>query len=387
MRADIVDPESDLIEVPVFGRGGEREWIIAELNPDYIAGTWFPELARTYLNAAGTQVFRLDVSSRANPQRVLFSTGPGAPSGAPDGERSVFPARFAVLGIMGENQEGEEGRWIVQVRHVAGSIDAATAAARVRNLAVAAALLGLILLAATALLRYTRRSQQLAELQFRFVAGVSHELRTPLTVIQGAAHNLLSGVVKQPDQRETYLRAILKHAAQLGEAVDQLLSYAGVRHARASVELGPVSLETVLTDAVDFAASELEASRRSVDLDVPADLPPVQGDAIGLQRVFRNLIANAIRHGGGEIAVSAVRDGAIVEVRVADPGQGIPKAEIRKIFDPFFRGERARQGHIRGTGLGLSLVKETVERMGGTVSVHSVEGRGTTFAVRLPVCT
>ncbi|HBY60742.1 MAG TPA: two-component sensor histidine kinase, partial [Solibacterales bacterium] len=229
----------------------------------------------------------------------------------------------------------------------------------------------------------------LAESQFRFTAGVSHELRTPLTVIQGAVHNLLTGVVKQEAQRESYLRAIAKHAAQLGEMVDQILSYAGLRNQDWGAETGrgPVSLAVILADAVESAALELEEQGRSVDLNVPATLPGVRGDAISLRRVFWNLIGNALRHGEGEVSISAAGAGSMVEVRVADAGPGIPRAEIDQVFHPFFRGETARQGHTRGTGLGLSLVKETVEAMGGTVSVESSRKEGTAFTVRLPQYT
>jgi signal transduction histidine kinase len=278
---------------------------------------------------------------------------------------------------------------MLEARHAGGGIDAAVASLRRRNLGVAMALLVLIAGTGATLIRNTRSARLLAEAQFRFTAGVSHELRTPLTVIQGAAHNLLSGVVKQEAQRESYLRAIAKHAAQLGEMVDQVLSYAGLRNqgGGAAVEGGPVSLTVILADAVESAALELEEQGRSVDLNVPATLPEVRGDAMGLRRVFWNLIGNALRHGEGEISISAAEAGPMVEVRVADAGPGIPEEEVDQVFSPFFRGERARQGHTRGTGLGLSLVKETVETMGGTVPVESSRKEGTAFTVRLPVHT
>jgi signal transduction histidine kinase len=399
-HGDIVDPVSSLIEAPVFGAGGEQEWIIAELDADYASRVWFPELVRVHLNAGEEPLFRLDVRWRQAPGRTVFSTG-GAPArGRADAEASAFPMRF--LGSAGGGPAGRgrgaggrdeggnrQGRWTLEARHIGGPIDAAVSKSRRRNFGVALALLALIAGAGATLVRYTRSARLLAETQFRFTAGVSHELRTPLTVIQGAAHNLLSGVVKQEAQRESYLRAIAKHAAELGEMVDQILSYAGLRHKGAATggDSGPVSLAVILADAVESAALELEEGRRSVDLNVPATLPGVHGDAVGLRRVFWNLIGNAVRHGEGEISVSAVEAGAMVEVRVADTGPGIPAGEINQVFTPFFRGERARRGHTRGTGLGLSLVKELVETMGGTVSVESSPKEGTAFTVRLPVHT
>lgn len=379
-RGLIVDPNSALIEVPVFVDDSEREWMLFELDIGYTAGKWFPELIRTYLNPEGDDRFLVAVVWRNTPSKHVYGAGGGRAPARIDSEASLFPVRF-----LGRGGRDNQGRWLVQLTHPAGSVPAAVESARRRNLAVALLLLTLIAAAGAALLRNTREATRLAAAQYQFFAGLSHELRTPLTVIQGAGHNLLSGVVKDEAQRESYLRAIVKQSGQLNEMVEQLLSYGAVRESPEPALQASAVLDVVISEAIDSAALELEQAGRSVDVDMPPDLPAVRGDQGALRRVFGNLILNAIRHGGGEVKVSAALAESAVEVRVADSGQGIPPEELKQVFDPFFRGARARTGRTRGTGLGLSLVKQMVESMGGSVSVESQPGKGTAFTVRLPV--
>ena len=383
-RGTIADPDSALIEVPVFVEGIEREWMLFEFDTDYAARVWVPELLRAYVSPIGDETFSVGVHWRSSPSRWIYGGPPGGTAGKADAEAAFFPVRFIGRGGAGGRRE-EEGRWLIQVTHREGSVPAAVESARLRNLAVALLLLTLIAAAGAALVRNTRQARRLAEAQYQFFAGISHELRTPLTVIQGAGHNLLSGVVQSEMERENYARAIVRQSTQLNEMVDQLLSYGTVRNAPGAAETGRTMLDVAVSEAIESAALELEQSERSVDVDMPPDLPSVRGDQGALRRVLGNLILNAIRHGGGEVKVTASQVGALVEIRVSDSGDGIPQEELSQVFDPFFRGQRARLGRNRGTGLGLSLVKETVERFGGSVAVESETGKGTVFKVRLPV--
>jgi two-component system sensor histidine kinase SenX3 len=249
----------------------------------------------------------------------------------------------------------------------------------------------LMLTTGIVLVRNTRRSRQLAEAQLDFVANVSHELRTPLTVIRGAAHNLKRGVVQERSQVEQYSGLILQHAEQLTQMVEQLLELAGAWKNRAGLAVGPVALTDVLNDAVAAAEHDTKAAGCVVQLDMPALLPTVAGDASALRRVFQNLIINAAKHGGeGKwIGVSAASvNGAnlpTVEVLVSDRGGGIPESEQTEIFKPFVRGAAAKAKQVRGSGLGLTMVREIVEQHQGSVSVISKPGQGAAFVVRLPV--
>jgi signal transduction histidine kinase len=228
------------------------------------------------------------------------------------------------------------------------------------------------------------------ESQMNFVAGVSHELRTPLAVIRNAAHNLLTGVVKDPDRMKDYAQLIATQAEQLGQMIEQVLTFSSLRRSTEPVPSERISLPMVLQRAVSLLAAELEASGCKVEFNLAKDLPPVTGDAAALQRCFQNLISNAAKHGaaGGWIGISADKvrpgPGEMVEIGIADRGPGIPADEAANIFDPFFRGKRARNEQVHGTGLGLSVAREIVKAHGGTISVRSRPGSGAEFCVRLP---
>jgi signal transduction histidine kinase len=224
----------------------------------------------------------------------------------------------------------------------------------------------------------------LAQLQMDFVAGVSHELRTPLTVINTAAYNLQGAVARNPEQVARYGTLIRQESGRLKELVEQVLSFAGTKAGKVIHKTQPLSVE----DVIDASA---EGVHCVVEKKIEAELPHVVGDARALQHALQNLLSNAMKYGTAEsswIGVSAGKavDGGkpIVEIRVADRGPGIPREEQAYIFDPFFRGKRALQDQVHGTGLGLSLVKEIVAAHSGSISVRSEEGKGTEFVIRLP---
>jgi signal transduction histidine kinase len=142
----------------------------------------------------------------------------------------------------------------------------------------------------------------------------------------------------------------------------------------------------VLQRAVATMMQEIEQADCRIEVNIAGGLPAVAGDPVAVELVFRNLIGNAVRHGiGGKwIGVSAAPFGDGVEVRVSDRGPGIHESEQERIFEPFYRGEQTRARQIPGSGLGLSLVKNTIERYKGTIEVNSAPGAGAQFTVRLP---
>jgi len=250
--------------------------------------------------------------------------------------------------------------------------------------------LALLLAAGAVLVRQARRARLLAEARMTFVATVSHELRTPLTVIRGAAHNIRRGVVRDPERVEHYTRLIERHAEQLGGMVEQVLDYARRGRMPDARSEGEVALGAVLREAVAQVEDEARGARCLVEAEIAADLPPVRGEAPALRRLFENLLANAVRHGGsgGWVGVSAreseVRGRPWVEVRVMDWGPGVPAEEREEIFTPFSRGKRARSLQVRGSGIGLSLARETARAHGGDL-VLEPSATGAVFLVRLPV--
>jgi signal transduction histidine kinase len=384
-----------LLELPVFGGppdaapGQPMKWIILELDSNYVRNVWLPECVAKYLNPSSQSIQQIIVRSADRSPDVLYAlqtnvTGTGAPD---------VSVPLNSTGRMPRGPRGPPpgaGHWLLMIWQRPGALEAIVAASRLRNLAVAVAINLMMFTTGIALIHYTRRARQLAEQQMNFVSNVSHELRTPLTVIRGAAHNMQRGVVKERSQIEEYCGLIIQHTEQLTAMIEQLLELGGVEKNHAALARQTVALSQVLKDAVTAGEHDTRSAGCRVELEIPDTLPPVCGDAPALRRVFENLITNAAKHGGpgGWIGVkaSAVNgDGpATVEVRVSDRGPGIPADEQAKIFEPFFRGAAARGRQIRGSGLGLSLVREIVALHHGEISVSSQEGKGATFIVRLP---
>lgn len=383
------DAAGTLLESPFFRDGEESEWAILELDLDYVSKTWLPDLVRTYLNREGHATCEVAVRATAQPRQLIYATTAAGP--LPTGGRTMT-IRFNNQGQPpdGQGPAGKLESWTLTARQIPGALDAAVATARWRNLGVGVLLIGLTLAAGLALTHFTRRSRKLAEAQLQFVAGVSHELRTPLTVIRGAAHNLQRGIAHDPARIEQYARLILRHSDQLGDMVEQVLELARNRRRDAAFSLREVAVGEILTAAIAATADDAAAAGCRVQADLPADLPAVRGDAEALRRVFQNLLANAAKHGGKGrwIGVSAsFVDGSNpsgVEIRVSDRGDGVPKDEQNRVFEPFFRGGMAQRNQTRGSGLGLSLVREIVQAHGGSVAVGSNDPPGATFVVRLP---
>ena len=281
----------------------------------------------------------------------------------------------------------EPGAWQVRARHRAGSLDAIVTASRRRNLAIGVGVLALLAASFALVIAAAQRQQRLARQQMEFVAAVSHELRTPLAVICSAGENLADGVVSERTQIQSYGSLIETEGRRLSDMVERVLQFAGISsgtmmRAHANVDVGAVINEAV-------GAVGVEARDRGVTVSVTtAALPPVVGDANALRSAMQNLIGNAVKYSesGGTVDVTAepVHEGGIVRIRVADRGIGIDAADLPHIFEPFYRGRRAVDAQVRGSGVGLSVVQHVIQTHGGDVHVESRGGAGTTVTVVLP---
>ncbi len=380
-------------------------WMIVEVNTEYVRDTMIPELLQRHLGKDSLQNYQVEVLTRGAPHEVIYQTLP-TPSGhigeTADAKVSLFEVQYEQLFRGREGRGGfggqrfrapstEFGRWLLSVRHRAGSLDAVVQQARFRNLGVTAAILLLMLATLAALVRYTRRAQKLAELQMNFVTGVSHELRTPLTVIRTAAFNLRGRLSQNPAQVEKYGALIQQESERLTEMVEQILGFARTEAGQVIRAKEPISIEAIIDESLDMSRSAIEHGGCAVEKHIEPDLPPVNGDPIAIRQVLQNLLTNAAKYGseGGKwIGVTAAKVGndsaPAVEIRVADRGPGIPATEQASIFDPFFRGQRAVQDQIHGTGLGLNLVKKIVDAHGGRITVKSEPGHGAEFTVWFP---
>jgi len=403
--------ELAVIDLPQFGhREGdpfgwprEVEWLLVELDLDYVRASLLPELMQRHLGGGEKPDYHVEIVAKQDPGTLIFDSEGGHANRVgihSDASVTLFDVQYDQIVHRGDQGPGEghrgppppgnsdHGRWLLSVRHRSGSLEAAVDQARRRNLSVTAGILLLMLAAIAALVQFTRRAQKLAQLQMEFVAGVSHELRTPLSVIRTAAHNLGGRVISNANQVQRYGALIAEQTEKLTGIVEQVLLFSNARAGRVIRTREVVSVDYVIEDALAACARVLEESRCSVEKRVEAGIPPILGDATALQRVLLNLISNAAKYGGesgwiGVFAAAEPKD-AMIEIRVADHGPGIPSDELGHIFDPFYRGKRAVEDQIHGTGLGLSLVKQIIEAHGGTVTAHSELGKGTEFVVRIP---
>lgn len=319
-------------------------------------------------------------------QRDRWSARNPAAASAPtkDATIAATPAMPFALPLPGIE---EGGRWQLLVQHRSGSLAAAVATARRRNLLLSFGILLVLTASVVLLISSARRAERLAQLQMDFVAGVSHELRTPISVLDAAGYNLTNGHIKDNAQMVRYGTLIRQESRRLTEMVEQILEFAGAQAKRSYYELQPTDLKQVIAAALN--APLLSEHRFAVEMEMPATLPTVQADAAALRRALQNLVNNAVKYSGEshwlKLQAHADQTGNAVQITIHDRGMGISAAELPHVFEPFYRGSEARAAQIHGNGLGLSLVKNIIEAHGGQVSVTSVVGQGSAFTVWLPV--
>ncbi|MBI2690129.1 MAG: HAMP domain-containing histidine kinase [Acidobacteria bacterium] len=400
-----------IFEMPRFGRresgpgpGVEQEWLLVEFDEAYLRSTYLPMLIARHIGT-GTPA-QVRVFDRQDPSRVIFHSNDTSEFKA-DASASLLESMRFGFGPPPDGGRGKQrwkigpppmqppdfnrGRWQLDVRYAEGSLDAIVARIRWRNLGISAAILALMLGTAVLLVRFSRQQQKLAELQMNFVASVSHELRTPLTVIRTAAFNLRGRVAANPAQVERYGSLIQDESEKLTALVEQVLRFSSARAGHAVGEKSPVAIEGVIEEGLHSRRLGGAGSRIVVEKNLEDGLPLVMADELALRHAIQNLLDNAVKYGTENsewigVAAKKVTDlkGDAVEIRISDHGPGIPKEEQADIFNPFFRGRRAQQDQIHGTGLGLNLVKRIVEAHEGTIRVESEPGQGTEFILRIP---
>jgi signal transduction histidine kinase len=234
-------------------------------------------------------------------------------------------------------------------------------------------------------LRDVTAEREADRLKDEFFALVSHELRTPLTSVIGYLELLRSDGIEDPQNRQ-FLDVIDRNARRLLRLVGDLLFIAQVEAGKLSLERSEVDLAAVASESVEAARPRADAAGVALATDV-AELPAILGDRDRIGQAVDNLVSNALKFTlrGGSVTVRLRRDDGHALVEVADTGMGISRADQERLFERFFRTDAATSAAIPGVGLGLTITRAIVEGHGGSVSVHSVEGEGTTFAMRLPL--
>jgi two-component system phosphate regulon sensor histidine kinase PhoR len=222
--------------------------------------------------------------------------------------------------------------------------------------------------------------KQLEKLRSQFVANVSHELRTPLTSIKGFVETLQSGAACHPETRERFLGIIASETERLSRLIEDILELSKIEAYKANLELTSVSLRDLVCESVQQLAETAEKKGLTLSSAFQDDFQ-VAATRDGLKQVLLNLLQNAINYTpeGGKIEVSVKEYPRQVVVRISDTGIGIPAADLPRIFERFYRVDKARSREAGGTGLGLSIVKHLIESFGGSVWAESKPGKGSTF--------
>lgn len=239
------------------------------------------------------------------------------------------------------------------------------------------------------LLRDVTCEREIDGMKTEFVSVVSHELRSPMTSIYGFAELLLLRSQQlEPDHRD-WLTMIHRECKRLSDIVEDLLNVSRIEERRVTVHPEPLVLKPLVSYIL--AQFSIVSTNHSLIADIPQDTPQVMADKSRLHQVLRNLIDNAVKYSpkGGPVRVraQATSDGREVQIDVIDQGLGIPSYEVPSLFTKFHRAHRQEASGIRGTGLGLYIVKSLVELMGGRIWVKAKVKKGSTFCFTLPVAT
>ncbi|MED3687634.1 ATP-binding protein [Peribacillus butanolivorans] len=227
--------------------------------------------------------------------------------------------------------------------------------------------------------------KRLEQMRKDFVANVSHELRTPITSIKGFSETLLDGALKDEKTLKHFLSIILKESDRLQELIQELLNLSKMEQQEFVLKTGDVDITNVLGDIQEMLIGKLK--EKEVSLEIKASSEPVfiEGESDRIKQVFINLITNALTYtpNGGWVTVNVTENEQTVDIVVQDSGIGIEEKELPRIFERFYRIDKARSRDSGGTGIGLAIVKHIIEVHKGKIKVESTPGSGTTFTVTL----
>ena len=218
-----------------------------------------------------------------------------------------------------------------------------------------------------------------------FVANVSHELRTPLTSIRALVETLEAGAIDDPEVATDFMARIIAEVDRLAQLVDELLDLARLEAGRAQLSLERVGPEDLVKRALERMAPQSERAKLTTEFVVEPGTPAIMADRSRIDQVLLNLVHNAIKFtpSGGEVTVFAARAGDFVEFRVRDTGLGVSPDDMPRLFERFYKVDKARRSH--GTGLGLAIAKHIVQSHGGAIWAEPNPGRGTVFVFTLPI--
>ncbi len=273
----------------------------------------------------------------------------------------------------------EDGRFM-ELDYIAGS--------RILKMYLAPIMVGEGTQGVMAVLHDITAQQKLDQSRREFVANVSHELRTPLTNIKGYTETLIDGGdALDAETRKTFLDVVYNESDRMSRIVKDLLTLSRLDSSHMEMNMERMDIVGCARAAVQSMKLEAENQQITLSSDLPESLPEIFGDKTRLEQVILNLVSNAVKYNraGGSVTVSGGTVDKKVFIRVEDTGLGIPEEDIGRLFERFYRVDKARSRQRGGTGLGLAISKEIAEHHGGTITAESVYGKGSTFTLLLPI--
>ena len=228
--------------------------------------------------------------------------------------------------------------------------------------------------------------RRLENIRKDFVANVSHELRTPITNIKGFSETLLEGALEDKENAKDFVKTINADSNRLAQLVEDLLDLSKIESGKVSLDLSSCEIKDIVDRVVTSFKKKAGECKIGIKIDILKNLPKVCVDEKSIVQVFLNLIDNAIKYNkdGGFVKISAKEKDNFIEVSVSDSGIGIPSEDLPRIFERFYRVDKARSRELGGTGLGLSIAKHLIQSHKGQITVQSELGQGTTFVFTLP---
>jgi len=346
-------------------RGDRVYYVVLKISNDYILKELLPDVLNPLL---GKALFCV----RDDHDQMVFGASVGQPG------RYLYEKSFPTTLY----------RWRLQMAPTpADSLNASERARRRSEYLLITLTLGIILAGTVFLLYLSARERRANQEKSDFISNVSHELKTPLSLIRMFSELLALGKLKSPEKAREYAEIITRESERLGRLIDNVLDFARMERGRAAYEFHWGQLSEVVERALDVYRQRVEREGMNLITKIDVELPATMFDENAMTLLLLNLIENAVKYGRGEISVYLTRVGDDLRLVVGDQGPGIPREERDKIFERFYRTKAARRTNVRGSGIGLSLVKHIAEAHGGRISVESEAGVGAAFIIDLPIRT
>jgi len=349
---------------------------MVSFDQDYLQKSFFPAVIKDVLNGK-SNAFRTD----ANPPAMMIHSpkdfAPWVASANWDGGKPEVELPFDHI-----------FQSMVMAIKYPGTTIADIGARFLRyNYAVLAALSLLMVGGIFLTYRNVSREMNLARLKSDFVANVSHELRTPLALIRLYAETLELGRLTEKDKYQEYFRIIREESERLTALINNILDFSRIEAGRKEYEFKETNLPDLVRSTLDSYRFQIEQNGFAFEENISHDIPPVNVDREAIARSLLNLVNNALKYSKDQkfIGVSLYRSNSCVKLEVRDHGIGIPSGEQEKIFEKFYRCGDPLVHNIKGSGLGLSLVRHIVRAHGGDVQVESAPEKGSKFTIALPL--